>query len=148
MLQAPLSRRKAIAQDLQRERNRQEKANKTNTPERIRQSLASSIEFLVKQLAELQQDIEQHIERHPDLKDDMALFQSIPAVGPQVGGNLLSVMHAMTSNQPSNWRRIWGWCRWNGSRAVWCWGMPGFPRPGLHASVLCCVHGRCGGDEP
>jgi transposase len=94
MLQALLSRREAIAQDLQRERNRQEKADATDTPERIRQSLAGSIEFLVKQLAELQHDIDQHIDRHPNLKDDMALLQSIPAVGPQVGGNLLSVMHS------------------------------------------------------
>lgn len=94
MLQALLSRREAIAQDLQRERNRQEKADATDTPERIRQSLADSIEFLIKQLAQLQQDIDQHIDKHPGLRDDMALLQSIPAVGPQVGGNLLSVMHS------------------------------------------------------
>ena len=94
MLQALLSRREAITQDLQRERNRQEKADATDTPDRIRQSLADSIEFLIKQLAELQQDIDQHIDRHPTLKDDMALLQSIPAVGPQVGGNLLSVMRS------------------------------------------------------
>lgn len=93
VLQALLARREAVAQDLQRERNRQEKANATDTPERIRQSLTDSIEFLAKQLAELQQDIDLHIDRHPNLKDDMALLQSIPAVGPQVGGNLLSVMH-------------------------------------------------------
>ena len=98
MLQALLSRREAITQDLQRERNRQEKAVATDTPDRIRQSLADSIEFLVKQLAELQRDIDQHIDRHPTLKDDMTLLQSIPAVGPQVGGNLLSVMHSHEFN--------------------------------------------------
>jgi len=94
VLQALLARREAIAQDLQRERNRQEKADATDTPERIRQSLANSIEFLVKQLADLQQDIDRHIDKHSNLKDDMALLQSIPAVGPQVSGNLLSVMHS------------------------------------------------------
>lgn len=94
VLQALLARREAIAQDLQRERNRQEKADATDTPERIRQSLANSIEFLVKQLAELQQDIDRHIDKHSNLKDDMALLQSIPAVGPQVSGNLLSVIHS------------------------------------------------------
>lgn len=94
LLQALLARREAIAQDLQRERNRQEKAHATDTPQRIRQSLADSIEFLVKQLDQLQQDIDQHIDRHPNLKRDMTLLQSIPAVGPQVGGNLLSVMHS------------------------------------------------------
>jgi len=93
MLQALLSRRDAIAQDLQRERNRQEKADATDTPELIRQSLADSIEFLTRQLAQLQKDIDQHIDRHPGLKDDLALLQSIPAVGPQVGSNMLSVLH-------------------------------------------------------
>jgi transposase len=81
MLQALLSRREAVAQDLQRERNRQEKAAATDTPERIRQSIADSIGFLEKQLAGLQKDIKQHIDRHPGLKADMSLLQSIPAVG-------------------------------------------------------------------
>ena len=94
MLQALLARREAVAQDLQRERNRQEKANGTDTPERIRQSLADSIEFLVKQLARLQQEIDEHIGRYPGLKDDLDLLQSIPAVGPQVSSNILSVMHS------------------------------------------------------
>lgn len=92
MLQALLARRDAIAQDLQRERNRQEKADATNTPELIRKSLEDSIEFLVKQLAQLQQDIDEHIHRHPSLEKDMNLLQSIPGVGPQVGGNMLSVL--------------------------------------------------------
>jgi transposase len=93
MLQALLSRRDAIAQDLQRERNRQEKAEATDTPELIQQSLADSIAFLSRQLAQLQNDIDQHIDRHPGLNDDLALLQSIPAVGPQVGSNMLSVLH-------------------------------------------------------
>lgn len=41
----------------------------------------------------MQQDINDHIDRHPDLKADLKLLTSIPAVGPQVGSNLLSVMH-------------------------------------------------------
>src|SRR5512139_1431307 len=94
VLQALLARREAIAQDLQRERNRQEKAESTDTPEQIRQSLSDSIAFLGKQLAQLQQDIDRHIDRHPDLKEDLALLQSIPAVGPQVGNNMLAVMHS------------------------------------------------------
>ncbi len=92
-LQALLSRRDAIAQDLQRERNRQEKAEATDTPELIRQSLADSIEFLSRQLKQLQKDIDQHINRHPGLKNDYRLLQTIPAVGPQVGSNMLSVIH-------------------------------------------------------
>lgn len=98
VLQALLARRAAIAQDLQRERNRQEKADATDTPDRIQQSLADSIEFLVKQLEQLRQVIGEHIDKHPSLQKDMALLQSIPAVGPQVGGNMLSVMHSHNFN--------------------------------------------------
>lgn len=94
ILQALIARRDAIAQDLQRERNRREKADATDTPERIRQSLSDSIEFMSGQLVQLQQDIDQHIDRHQGLKDDLSLLQSIPAVGPQVGNNLLAVMHS------------------------------------------------------
>jgi transposase len=94
ILQALIARRDAIAQDLQRERNRREKADATDTPERIRQSLSDSIEFMSGQLVQLQQDIDQHIDRHQGLKEDLSLLQSIPAVGPQVGNNLLAVMHS------------------------------------------------------
>ncbi len=93
LLQALLSRREAIAQDLQRERNRQEKAGATDTPALIHKSLEASIGFLVTQLAQLQKDIDAHIGKHSNLQKDRALLQSIPAIGPQVGSNLLSVMH-------------------------------------------------------
>lgn len=92
-LKALLARKEAIAQDLQRERNRREKAEATDTPELIRRSIDNSIDFLQKQLAELQKNIDDHINRYPDLRRDLDLLTSIPAVGPQVGNNLLSVMH-------------------------------------------------------
>ncbi len=81
-LQALLARREAVAQDLQRERNRQEKAGATDTPELIQQSLVVSIAFHLQQLSQLQREIDQHIDRHPTLKDDFNLLKSIPAVGP------------------------------------------------------------------
>lgn len=93
-LQALLSRREALMQDLQRERNRQEKASLTHTPEQIHQSLRASIDFITQQLRALEKERDDHIDRHPELKQDLALLQSIPAVGPQVGSHLLSVLHA------------------------------------------------------
>jgi transposase len=78
---------------LQRERNRREKANATDTPALICQSIDDTIDFLQKQLAKIQQDIDNHIGRHPDLLQDLELLTSIPAVGKQVGSNLLAVMH-------------------------------------------------------
>jgi len=93
ILQALLARREAIAKDLQREHNRLEKADATDTPPLIRQSLGESIAFLEQQLAKLQQEIDDHINKHPNLKADRDLLTSIPAVGPQVSNHLLSVMH-------------------------------------------------------
>lgn len=81
VLQALLSRREAIAQDLQRERNRLEKADATNTPLSISQSIEESIAFLEQQLEKLQHDIDDHIDKHPNLKADRDLLISIPAVG-------------------------------------------------------------------
>ena len=67
-LQALLARREAILQDLQRERNRQEKADFTDTPALVKTSLTEGIEFQVTQLAKLQQDIDKHIDQHPEFK--------------------------------------------------------------------------------
>jgi len=92
VLRALLARREAIAQDLQRELNRLEKADATETCALIRQSIDDSIDFLRKQLAKLQQDIDHHIDRHPDLRRDMELLTSIPAVGRQTGTNLLAIV--------------------------------------------------------
>lgn len=93
ILQALLSRREAVAQDLRREQNRLGKADVTDTPPLIRQSLLDSIAFLQNQLAKLQQDIDNHINKHPNLKADRDLLISIPAVGQQVGNHLLAVIH-------------------------------------------------------
>jgi hypothetical protein len=53
VLQALLLRREAIFPDLHRERNRQEKADATDTPALIHQSLEVAIAFLSKQLAQI-----------------------------------------------------------------------------------------------
>lgn len=94
MLQALLSRRAAVAEDLRREKNRKEKAEATDTPLIILQSIVDAIGFHEAELNRLQKAIDEHIDGHPGMKQDMALLTSIPAVGPQVGGNLLAVMHA------------------------------------------------------
>ena len=98
-LTALLARRDAIAQDLQRERNRQEKthisqASALGLLNSVQQSLDDSITFLSEQLNKLQQDIDHHIKGNPHLQADMRLLQSIPAVGDKVGGQMLAVMHS------------------------------------------------------
>jgi transposase len=92
-LQALLSRREAIAQDLQRERNRLEKTEMTELPHLIQQSILDTIAFLEQQLEKLNRNIENHIDHHPNLKKDRDLLTSIPAVGQQVGNHMLAVLH-------------------------------------------------------
>lgn len=108
-LQALLSRREAIAQDLQRERNRLEKTEATETPALIQQSLKDSLDFLTRQLDTLQQEINDHIDRHLGLKDDLDLLQSIPAVGPQVGSQLWAIMHRHAFHSAEQLAAYLGW---------------------------------------
>ena len=93
-LRALLARREALAQDVRREQNRREKALATATPLRVRQSIDDAISFLEQELARLQQDIDDQINGHPSLKADSALLTSIPAVGPQVSNQLLTLLRS------------------------------------------------------
>ena len=93
ILQALLKRREAISQDLQRENNRLEKADSTDTPTVCRKSITDSIQFLKEQLLKIQQDIDNHTDSHANFKEDLELLQSIPAVGPQVSNHLLAIVH-------------------------------------------------------
>jgi transposase len=54
--------------------------------------------FLNAQLTKLQTQINDHIDRYPGLKKDLDLLQSIPAIGPQSGMQLLAVMHTHQFN--------------------------------------------------
>lgn len=92
-LQALLTRREAVAKDLRREMNRQEKALSAPTPTLVLQSIEQAVCFLAKELKRLDQAIDEHIDRHPDLKDDQRLLTSIPGVGPQVSRTMMAVMH-------------------------------------------------------
>lgn len=92
-LKSLLARRAAIAEDLRRKHNRLEKAEATETPAQVLDSLAKSIDFLARQIEALQRETDDHIDRHPGLKRDLYLLQSIHTVGPQVGLMLLALLH-------------------------------------------------------
>jgi transposase len=139
-LQALLSQREAIAQDLQRERNRLEKAGATDTPASIHQSLVDSIAFLEQQLSKLQQDIDDHIDQHPQLKADRDLLVSIPGVGPQVGNQLLAVMHTHRFQSAEQLAAYLGLVPVErASRGLPCLDGHAYPRPVQPASVLCFI---------
>ncbi len=101
-LRALLTRRDAVAEDLQRERNRLEKTEAIEIPEPVRKSLREAIAFLDKQLQTLQQEITDHIDRDPDLHGKRALLLTIPGVGERVAQHmtaLLTAHHFETAEQ-------------------------------------------------
>ncbi len=91
-LRALLVRRDAVAEDLQRERNRAEKLVVTEVPEPVHQSLRDAMAFLQAQLEHLQREIDQHIDNDPDLRGKRDLLLSIPAVGERVAQNMTALL--------------------------------------------------------
>jgi transposase len=95
-LKALLTRRDAIADDLQRERNRQEKNELTETPEAVSESIAQSIAFLEAELKRLQTMIDEHINNDPDLRGKKHLLETIPGVGPRVSDHMTALLAGRT----------------------------------------------------
>lgn len=88
-----ISRLNVLIDELGRERNRAEKAAATRTPDTVLESIKDSIQFLMHQIEKIQNTIDEHIESHTNLKEDMRLLISIPAIGKRVGAAMLSVLH-------------------------------------------------------
>lgn len=94
VLKALLVRRDAVAEDLQREHNRKEKAESTVTPAPITNSIGDTIVFLDAELTKLQKMIDDHIDNNPDLKETKRLLETIPGVGPRVSVHMTSLFAA------------------------------------------------------
>jgi transposase len=92
MLSALLSRRDAVADDLQRERNRQGATEFSDAPEAVRKSLADSIAFLEAELKRLQKMIDEHIDSDPDLRSKKELLETIPGVGQRVSDHMTALL--------------------------------------------------------
>lgn len=94
VLKALLARRDAVAEDLQRENNRKEKAESTVIPAPIVRSIDDAIVFLETELSKLQRMIDDHIDHHPDLKETRRLLETIPGVGARVSAHMTSLFAA------------------------------------------------------
>jgi transposase len=97
-LKALLARRDAVADDLQREQNRQEAVDFGISPEQVKQSILQSITFLQAELKRLEQMIKDHIDSDPDLRNKRELLETIPGVGTRVSSNLTALFAAKTFN--------------------------------------------------
>lgn len=95
-LKALLTRRDAVADDLQRERNRQEANEFSPVPETVGDSIAQSITFLEAELKRLEKMIAKHIDDDPDLRNKKELLETIPGVGPRVSGHMTALFAGRT----------------------------------------------------
>ena len=87
-LKALIARLDGIEKDLQREKNRQEKALISTAPEEVLISLIQMIELLETEQKRLDRLIEEHINKHEKLKENKALLESIPGVGKVIATRL------------------------------------------------------------
>ena len=97
-LKALLTRRDAVADDLQREHNRQEANGFSLTPEAVSESIAQSIAFLEAELKRLEKMIALHIDDDPDLRNKKGLLETIPGVGPRVATHMTTLFAGRTFN--------------------------------------------------
>ncbi len=94
-LSALLKRLAAVETDLQRERNRLEKARLSQpSAASVIASLARGIAFLEAEQQRLRQTIDDHIDRHPPLKQDRQHWLSIPGIGPVLSSLMVALLQS------------------------------------------------------
>ena len=100
-LKALLARLDGIEKDLQRERNRQEKALVSEAPEAVLNSLSQMIVRLEAEHQLLEKLIDEHLNQHKQLKDNKALLETIPGVGAVIATRMLMVIGSRSFNSAS-----------------------------------------------
>ncbi|MDT8370858.1 MAG: IS110 family transposase [Gammaproteobacteria bacterium] len=93
-LKALLSRYESIDKDLQREGNRLEKAEITVASIDVIDSIKTMLKELGKEKQRIKKLIDDHIDRNPQLKNDRALLESIPAVGSVLSQHMLALIYS------------------------------------------------------
>jgi transposase len=93
-LKALIARYQAVEKDLQREKNRLEKAQITHVSEPVIESITTLIRELEKELQRLADFIKDHIDGHPQLKTDKTLLTSIPGIGPVISNLMIALIRS------------------------------------------------------
>ena len=93
-LKALLSRYEAIEKDIQRESNRLEKADITRASVEVIDSIKTMIKALSKEKERIKKLMDDHIDQNPQLKNDRALLESIPAVGSVLSHYMLALIYS------------------------------------------------------
>lgn len=110
-LKSLLTRLSALEEDRQRELNRLEKAQATDTAQIVKQSIEQMIKALDQAISDLNDDIDDHINKHPEFKQDQVLLESIKGVGSAVSRQMLSLMHNKSFNSASQMAAFLGLCQ-------------------------------------
>lgn len=100
-LKALIARCDAVKQDIQREQNRMEKAMISAVSTEVRTSIETVHAQLEAERKRLESLIDEHIDSHPDLKEDRALLESIPGVGPVISRQMVAVIRSRSFNWAS-----------------------------------------------
>ncbi len=93
-LKALLARLDAVEKDIQREKNRLEKAEIVQVTDEIVRSIHTVLTHLTDEKKRLAALINDHMDQHPDLKQDRQLLESIPGVGPVVSRMMTAVIRS------------------------------------------------------
>src|SRR5690606_27537776 len=91
-LKAMLARLHALDTDIQRERNRLEKAEIQKASVRVEESIVSMIRALEEERDRLKREIDDHIDGNPGLKHDRQLLESIPGIGRGLSMEFLALL--------------------------------------------------------
>jgi transposase len=93
-LKALMARLDAVDRDIQREKNRLEKAEIARVSNEIVRSIHTVLKHLTDEKKRLEDLINNHIDQHPDLKQDRQLLESIPGVGPIISRMMMVVIRS------------------------------------------------------
>ena len=94
ILKALLNRYAVLEEDLQREKNRLEKAQSTQTFPQVLLSINIRIQQLEQEIIRLDETISSHVNGDSELKNDLALLTTIPAVGRKTGLLMLGLLRS------------------------------------------------------
>ena len=100
-LKALIARINAVEKDIQRERNRLEKAEIAQVSNEIVKSIQTVLGQLEKEKSRLEALIDQHIDQHPGMKLDRQLLESIPGVGPVISRYMMAVIRSRSFDSAS-----------------------------------------------
>jgi transposase len=93
-LKALIARYEALEKDIQREKNRLEKAQIGVLHEVVMTSIQTMIDQLEQEKARIDQLISQHIDQNPTFKQDKQYLESIPGIGPIISRYMIMVIRS------------------------------------------------------